>query len=423
MSKARRLLDDCFLHDRDRLRHADALRLLDERLEPVAGIEEVLLAEALGRVLAEDVCAPRPIPAFTNSAIDGYAFAHASLKDDATRLRLAGRAAAGHAPVSALKAGEAARIFTGAVMPEGADSCIMQEDVEVEGEFVVVPPGLKPGANTRKAGEDLQEGEPAARTGARLRPQELAAIASTGRDRIRCFRPLRVALVSTGDEIVRPGAPLAHGQVYDSNHVLLLSLLQTVAAETVDFGVLPDDADAVRNAVGRAAEECDVILSTGGASRGEADHIVSTIQELGTLHAWQIAVKPGRPLAVGQIGDTVFFGLPGNPVAVFVTFLLYARPMLAKLQGANWHEPRRFPLPAGFAMPKKKADRREFWRGWIEEGAGRPVLRKFARDGSALISGLRWAEGLIEVAEEVTEVRPGDILSFIPFTEFGLPPR
>jgi molybdopterin molybdotransferase len=423
MSQPRRLLDDCFLHDRDRLRHTDALRLLDERLKPVAGVEEVPLAEALGRVLAEDVIAPRPIPAFTNSAVDGYAFAHASLKDDATRLRLASRAAAGHAPASALKTGEAARIFTGAVMPEGADSCIMQEDVEVEGEFVVVPPGLKPGANTRKAGEDLQEGEPAARSGARLRPQELAAIASTGRDRIRCYRPLRVALVSTGDEIVRPGAPLAHGQVYDSNHVLLLSLLQTVAAETVDYGVLPDDADAVRDAVGRAAEECDVVLSTGGASRGEADHIVSTIQNLGTLHAWQIAVKPGRPLAVGQIGDCIFFGLPGNPVAVFVTFLLYARPMLARLQGARWHEPRRFPLPAGFAMPKKKADRREFWRGWIEDEAGRPVLRKFARDGSALISGLRQAEGLIEVAEEVTEVSPGDTLSFIPFSEFGLPPR
>jgi molybdopterin molybdotransferase len=234
---------------------------------------------------------------------------------------------------------------------------------------------------------------------------------------------LRVALVSTGDEIVRPGASLAHGQVYDSNHALLLGLLHTVGAQAIDYGVLPDDAAAVRDAVGRAAVECDVILSTGGASRGEADHIVSTIQDMGTLHAWQIAVKPGRPLAVGQVGDTVFFGLPGNPVAVFVTFLLYARPMLARLQGADWHEPRRFPLPAGFAMPKKKPDRREFWRGWIEEEAGRPVLRKFARDGSALISGLRQAEGLIEVAEEVTNVEPGDTLNFIPFTEFGLPPR
>jgi molybdopterin molybdotransferase len=396
---------------------------MDERLKPVAGIEVVALAAAHGRVLAEDVIAPRPIPAFTNSAVDGYAFAHASLSPEATRLRLTGRAAAGHAPAGALGPGEAARIFTGAVMPEGADSCIMQEDVEGEGDVVIIPPGLKAGANTRKAGEDLQAGEPAASAGARLRPQELAAIASTGHDRIHCYRRLRVALISTGDEIVRPGAPLAYGQVYDSNHALLLGLLQTVAAETVDHGVLPDDAAMVRDAVGRAARDCDVILSTGGASRGEADHIVSTIQDMGTLHAWQIAVKPGRPLAVGQIGDTVFFGLPGNPVAVFVTFLLYARPMLARLQGTEWHEPRRFPLPAGFAMPKKKPDRREFWRGWIEVEAGRPVLKKFARDGSALISGLRQAEGLIEVAEEVTEVRPGDCLNFIPFTEFGLPPR
>jgi molybdopterin molybdotransferase len=419
----RRLLDDCFLHDRDRLQHADALKLLDERLKPVAGIVEVALDAATGRVLAEDIVAPRPIPAFTNSAVDGYAFAYASLGSGPTRLRLAGRAAAGHAAVEPLAPGETARIFTGAVMPEGADSCIMQEDVEVTGAFVILPPGLKPGANTRKAGEDLQAGETAARAGARLRPQELAAIASTGRDRIRCYRRLRIALISTGDEIVRPGAALAHGQVYDSNHALLLGLLHTVGAEAVDYGVLPDDAAAVRDAVGRAAGTCDVILSTGGASRGEADHIVSTIQELGTLHAWQIAVKPGRPLAVGQIGDTVFFGLPGNPVAVFVTFLLYARPMLARLQGADWREPRRFPLPAGFAMPKKKPDRREFWRGWIEEDSGRPVLRKFARDGSALISGLRQAEGLIEVAEEITSVAPGDTLNFIPFTEFGLPPR
>lgn len=423
MSRARRLLDDCFLHDRDRLRHSDALKLMDERLRPMAEAEDVALAAALGRVLAEDVVAPRPIPAFANSAVDGYALAHASLGSGQTRLRLAGRAAAGHAAADALRPGEAARVFTGAVMPDGADSCIMQEDVRLEGDFVVVPPGLKAGANTRKAGEDLQAGKPAARAGCRLRPQELGAIASTGRDRIRCYRPLKVALVSTGDEIVRPGTPLSFGKVYDSNHVLLLGLLRTMAAEAVDFGVLPDDATAVRQAIGRAAVECDVILSTGGASRGEADHIVSTIQDLGTLHAWQIAVKPGRPLAMGQIGDCVFFGLPGNPVAVFVTFLLYARPMLARLQGAEWHEPRRFPLPAGFAMAKKKPDRREFWRGWIEEDAGQLVLRKFARDGSGLISGLRQAEGLIEVAEEVTEVKPGDIMSFIPFTEFGLPPR
>lgn len=422
MSRARRLLDDCFLHDRERLRHDDALKLLRERLKPVADGEEVPLAAAPGRILAEDVLAPRPVPAFTNAAVDGYAFPHRSLAGRPARLRLKGRIAAGHGPAEALGPGEAVRIFTGAVMPDGADTCIMQEDVTVDGEFVVIPPGIKPGANTRKAGEDLKAGELAAAAGARLRPQELAAIASTGRDRIRCYRPLKVALVSTGDEVVRPGLPLAPGQVYDSNHHLLLGLLRTVTVEAVDMGILPDDEAAVRRAISRAADDCDVILSTGGASRGEADYIVEAIQALGRLHAWQLAVKPGRPLAIGQIGDKVFFGLPGNPVAVFVTFLLYARPMLLRLQGAAWREPRRFPLPVGFAITGKKPDRREFWRGWIEERDGRPLLMKFPRDGSALISGLRAAEGLIEVPEEVREVQPGDILGFIPFTELGIPP-
>ena len=423
MSRQRRLLDDCFLHDKERLRHADALKLLDERLKPVARMEDVPLAEAHGRVLAEDVVAPRPVPEFTNAAVDGYAFAHASFATGPARLKLIGRVAAGHAPQAAISAGEAVRIFTGAIMPQGADTCVMQEDVTVENGHVLVPPGLKFGANTRKAGEDLKEGEVAASAGTRLRPQELAAIASTGRDRIRCYRRLKVALISTGDEVVRPGEPLGFGQVYDSNHHLLRGLLDTAGSQAVDFGILPDDEAVVRRAIRQAADECDVILSTGGASRGEADYIVEAMQALGSLHAWQLAVKPGRPLAMGQIGDTVFFGLPGNPVAVFVTFLLYARPMLARLQGAACREPRRFPLPAGFAIANKKPDRREFWRGWIEEEEGRLVLKKFARDGSALISGLRQADGLIEVPEETTDVRPGDILGFIPFTEFGLPPR
>lgn len=423
MSPQRRLLDDCFLHDKERLRHAEALKILDERLKPVAEVEDVQLAEAHGRVLAEEIVAPRPVPEFTNAAVDGFAFAHASFATGPARLKLIGRVAAGHAPAAAVEPGEAMRIFTGAIMPEGADTCVMQEDVKVENGRVLVPPGLKVGANTRKAGEDLKEGEVAAPAGTSLRPQELAAIASTGLDRIRCYRRLKVALISTGDEVVRAGEPLAYGQVYDSNTHLLRGLLDTAGAEAVDFGIVPDDEAAVRRAIHQAAAECAVILSTGGASRGEADYIVEAIRALGSLHAWQLAIKPGRPLAMGQIGDTVFFGLPGNPVAVFVTFLLYARPMLARLQGAAWREPRRFPLPAGFAIANKKPDRREFWRGWIEVEAGRLVLKKFARDGSALISGLRQAEGLIEVPEETTEVRPGDMLGFIPFTEFGLPPR
>ena len=419
----RKLLDDCFLHDKDRLRHDDAVALILERLSCVAGIETVPLAEAHGRVLAKPVVSPRNIPAFNNAAVDGYALAGRDLRPDTeTRLEVVMRIAAGHSPEGALKPGQAARIFTGAVMPEGADTCVMQEDTTLDGDEVVIPKGLKPGANTRKAGEDVKAGEAMLEPGERLRPQDIAAIASTGSDTVEVFEPLKVALISTGDEIVRPGNPLGDGQVYDSNHHLLRGLLQTVGAEARDYGVIADRRSDVEAAVASAAGECNVILTTGGASRGEADFIVETIQKLGSLHAWQLAVKPGRPLAMGQVGDCVFFGLPGNPVAAFVTFLLYAQPMFARLQGASWRPPQRYPLPAGFGIGKKKTDRREFWRGWIENTATGPVLRKFERDGSGLISGLRQATGLIEVPEEASSVAEGDLLGFMPFAEFGIFP-
>ena len=417
----RKLLDDCFLHDKDRLRHDDAVALIIERLSPVAGVETVPLADAQARVLAQAITSPRNIPAFNNAAVDGYAFAASDLVADTdTRLDVVMRVAAGHAPQGVLGPGQAARIFTGAVMPEGADTCVMQEDTSLDGNTVIIPKGLKPGANTRKAGEDVKADQIMLRPGERLRPQDVAAIASTGSDKVEVYRRLKVALISTGDEVVRPGNPLGDGQVYDSNHHLLRGLLGTSGAQPVDYGVIADRREDVEAAVAKAAGECNVILTTGGASRGEADFIVETIQKLGSLHAWQLAVKPGRPLAMGQVGDCVFFGLPGNPVAAFVTFLLYAQPMFARLQGAKWQPPQRYPLPAGFALPKKKTDRREFWRGWIENTPEGPVLRKFERDGSGLISGLRQATGLIEVPEEAASVAEGDLLGFIPFSAFGI---
>lgn len=418
---SRKLLDDCFLHDKDRMRHDDAVALILERTAPVTDVETIVLSQAHGRVLAEQYAAPQDIPAFNNAAVDGYAFAGQELKADTDgRFNVVMRVAAGHAPQRALKKGEAARVFTGAVMPEGADTCLMQEDATVKGTRLVVPKGLKPGANTRLAGEDVKKGEVMLRSGQRLRPQDVAAIASGGAGRVQAFARLKVGLISTGDEIVRPGNILGDGKVYDSNHHLLRGLLNTVGAEPVDYGVIPDEQSRVERAVRTAAIECDVILTTGGASRGEADFVVETIQSMGTLHAWQLAVKPGRPLAMGQIDDTVFFGLPGNPVAAFVTFLLYAQPMFARLQGANWQVPQRYPLPAGFAIPRKKTDRREFWRGWIDNTDDGPVLRKFGRDGSGLISGLRQATGLIEVPEDISKVQQGDLLGFLPFSEFGI---
>lgn len=416
MTSARRLLDDCFLHDKDRLRHEDVLALLKERLAPIAHVQSVSLADAHKLVLAEDVTAPRNIPAHTNAAVDGYAVRFADLRpEDMTKLPVAERVAAGDTREVALAPGAAARIFTGARMPTGADTVFMQEDCERDGDVVELPSGIKQGANVRAAGEDFAVGDPVARAGERLRPQDLAAIAATGQDRVSCFQPLSVALMSTGDEVLQPGETFKVGQVYDSNRFLLRALLDTVNVTVTDLGIVSDDEDVVRRTILEAAEHHDVIVTTGGASRGEEDHIVNVMASEGRLHAWQLAVKPGRPLAFGQMGDTVFLGLPGNPVAAFVCFLFYAQPMFAHLQGERWHAPQRFMVPAAFSIGKKKPDRREFWRAWLRDGEA----HKFARDGSGLISGLTAASGLIEVPEDVTSLDAGQLVAFIPFSEFG----
>lgn len=421
----RRLLDDCFLHDKDRLRHDEALALLRERLVPVVDKIEVEIARARGFVLAQEIIAPRNIPAFDNAAVDGYAFAYDSLQADAeTWLKVSARIPAGEGSPQPLSSGTAVRIFTGAVTPHGADTVIMQEDAITEQRdgdaWVQVPAGVKPDINLRHAGEDQAQGCVVLKQGTLLGPFELAAIASTGLDRVRCYEPLKIALISTGDEIVRPGDVLEPGQVYDANHVLLSSLLGGLNVEITDLGILGDDGTLVKDTLLKAAQDHHLIVSSGGVSRGEEDHIVATLNEHGTLHAWQLAIKPGRPLAFGQIGETVFLGFPGNPVAVAVCFLLYGRMVCAALGGAPWQEPKRFRVKAGFEM-KKKPLRREFLRGWLEQDKdGAWVAQKYARDGSGLISSLVAAGGLIELAEDLTQVNLGDEVAFIPFSEFGI---
>ena len=337
----RKLLDDCFLHDRDRLTHAEALALLEARVRPVAAAETIAVETAVGRILATSARAVRPVPAHTNSAVDGYAFAHAGYDAaKGSRLAIAGRAAAGHTLATAVATGSAARIFTGAVVPSGTDSVVMQEDVGLAVEagvpLVEVPPGLKAGANVRRAGEDVKEGEELYRAGHIVRPQDLAALASIGYAEIACFARLRVAIVSSGDEIVRPGQPLAPGQVYDANAPMLRGLVESTGAAATDLGVWPDEAAVVRARLAEAAGRFDVVLTSGGASRGEEDHMVGALDAIGKRHLWQLAIKPGRPMSFGQVGDCVVLGLPGNPVAVFVCFLMYAWPLLRRLGGADW---------------------------------------------------------------------------------------
>jgi molybdopterin molybdotransferase len=426
MSNARKLLDDCFLHDSERLRHAAALEILRSRVQPVTGLESVPLSAAAGRVLGAPVVAGHPVPAHTNAAVDGYAFASASYDPGSgATLVLEGRAAAGRPLDRAVPPGAAVRILTGAVLPDGCDTVAMQEDVsvlETAGPAkVVVPGGLKRGANVRKAGEDVRQGETLFRPGHVVRAQDLAALASVGAAEVRCHERLSVAILSTGDEILRPGtAALAPGQVYDANAPMLAALVSSAGAAATDLGIVPDDPVSLRRALAEAARRHHVILTSGGASRGEEDHMVTTLDSLGKRHMWQLAIKPGRPMTFGQIGDCVVVGLPGNPVAVFVCFLMYVWPMLRRLGGGSWPEPRRIRLPAAFEFTGRKPGRREFWRGMLVQRDGALAVDKFKRDGSGLISGLRVADGLIDIPEDAGDVRVGDPVDYIPLSEFGI---
>jgi molybdopterin molybdotransferase len=415
-------LDDCFAHDRDRLSHADAVRLITHETRPIAAAASVPLERASGRFAAAEVRAPRDVPGHDNSAVDGYAIRHADLKAGAsTHYAVAARIAAGDTAGARLAEGEAARIFTGARVPAGADTVVMQEDAAASAAGTVAIPGsVKRGSNLRRAGEDVGKGDLLVRPGDRLRPQDIAALASIGLTGVEVFAPLRVGILSSGNEVRRPGSPLGPGGVYDSNSFLLRALAAQLPVECVDLGIVADDRGAVEDRLGEAAAGTDLVITTAGASRGEEDHLVRALAETGRLHAWQIAVKPGRPLGLGTYRGTRVLMLPGNPVAVMVCFLLYAIPLISGLGGGRYREPRRFRLPAAFAIESRKRDRREFLRGMLVERAGETAVAKYARDGSGLISSLRAADGLIEIEEPVASLAEGDPVAFIPFTEFGL---
>ncbi|MEZ5931892.1 MAG: molybdopterin molybdotransferase MoeA [Alphaproteobacteria bacterium] len=419
---AKPLLDDCFAHEPKRMPASDALALLRARVATVVGTETVPLDQAYGRCLAEPLIADRNVPAFDNVAVDGYAFAYGSLaREGDSRLRLLeGRAAAGQPFRGAVDQGHALRVLTGGALPDGTDTTLMQEDVVVDGDHVLIPAGVKRGANCRLAGEDMKVGRTVLAPPCRLRPQEIGVAAALGRTELSVFRPLKVALISSGDEIVPPGAPLAHGKTYDSNSAILKGLLQPLGVEISDQGIWPDRAEVIRQNLAEIAATHHAIITSGGASKGDEDHMVKAVDALGRLHFWQIAVKPGRPLALGQIGEAVFIGLPGNPVAAMVCCLLFARPVLSALAGGGWTTPRAYQVPADFSM-KKKPGRREYLRAQlVTDDNGPQRVRKIEREGSGILTSLTEADGLIDVAEDVTSIIPGDPVPFLPFSSFGL---
>jgi molybdopterin molybdotransferase len=415
------LSDDCFAFNGPLLPIAEAERLIAERVVPVEGRETVPLRKALGRVLAENVVAPVDVPPFDNSAVDGFAVCGDNLhpsKD--ARLAIVDRVVAGGAGRRSVKSGEAVRIFTGAPMPEGADAVFMQEDCRIDGDCVVVPPGLQRGANRRLAGEDIRCGAIALHAGRRLRVQDVALAAALGLTKLWVFRRVRVALFSTGDEIAEPGAALPRAALYDSNRFLLSGMLTRFGTDVTDLGILNDDPAQLSRALTAAAPDHDLVLTSGGVSTGEADHVRAAVERIGRIVFWRVGIKPGRPVAMGVIpagkgGGAAFVGLPGNPVAVFVTFVCVVRPLLLRLSGAAPEPLLAMPARATFAYKKRKG-RREYVRVKLRAAAdGTIEAVKYEQDGAGILTSLTETDGLAELGEDVTRIDPGDTVGFLSY--------
>jgi molybdopterin molybdotransferase len=416
------LSDDCFAHGGRLMRVDEARRLLAEILTPVTGSEPVALHQALGRILAEDIVSPVDIPPAPNSAVDGYAVFHADLDAEAeTRLPVIGRVTAGQSELPVARPGTAIRIFTGARLPAGPDTVMMQEDCTLEGDpdapWVVIKPGIKKGANARKAGEDVIKGSTVLSHGQRLRPQDVGQAAAVGRREVAVSTRLKVGLFSTGDELREPGTPLEAGAIYDSNRYTIHALLTGLGCQVDDLGILPDRLDVVQQALDAAKDRHDLLVTSGGVSVGEEDHVKAAVEALGKLHLWRLAVKPGRPIALGQVGRVPFVGLPGNPVAVVVTFLTVVRPLILRLMGGKDTPPHTFRVRAGFDHRKKK-DRREWLRArLVGDTSGGLTAEKFPHEGAGILSSLVAADGLIELPEDLTRLEAGAMVDFLPFSE------
>ncbi len=390
----------------------EALTHLRQAMRPVAEVRTVPLADASGQVLANDVKALRSNPPHANTAVDGYGFAGGRSEGTHVLPLVTARAAAGDVADTVLP-DHAIRVLTGAALPNGVDTVILQEDVTATDAEIAFRGPLKPGANTRQAGEDVAAGAEILTAGRRLTPADLALAAATGHGALPIRAPLKVGVISTGNELTEAGQPAAPGQIYDANRPMLLSLLNRWGLQAVDLGHVRDDRPALRSRFDMGAEQVDAILTSGGASAGDEDHVSALLEEAGAMALWRIAVKPGRPLALGMWQGTPIFGLPGNPVAALVCTLIFARPALGVLAGAHWRDPVGYDLPAAFSKTKKPG-RREYLRARVRDGR----VEIFKSEGSGRISGLSWAEGLVELPDGALTIAPGDRVRYIPFSEF-----
>jgi len=386
----------------------EALARLLSGVTPQAAVETLPTTAALGRVLAQDVISLLNVPPEDNSAMDGYALRAA---DAGQLLPVSQRIPAGVVGHE-LAPGTAARIFTGAQVPPGADAVVMQEMCTVEGDAIRVTEPVKPGQHIRRQGEDVRHGSTVLAAGHKLDAAALGMAAAVGAAQLTVARRPRVALFSTGDELVMPGEPLRPGAIYNSNRFMLQALLQGLGCEVVDLGIVPDQLDATRAALREAAAKADLIITSGGVSVGEEDHLRPAVQAEGSLDLWQIALKPGKPLAFGRVAHAYFIGLPGNPVSSFVTFLMLVRPAILRLQGGTELTPRRYAMRADFAWGKADK-RREFLRARLNAQGG---LDLFSNQGSGVLTSAVWGDGLIDNPPGQA-ISAGDVVQFMPFSE------
>lgn len=398
----------------------EALALIASRCQPAGPVETVPLQDADSRILAEDIVAPIAVPPADNSAVDGYAFRHADLPATGPgSFAVVGISAAGRPFSGQVGPGQAVRIFTGAVPPAACDTIAMQEDVSRDGDRLAIPAGLVANANLRRAGEDVQAGATILMAGTPLSPVEIGLLAAVGLAAVPVRRRLRVAVFSSGDELTQPGEALRPGAVYDANRPMLLALLARLGMRASDLGVLPDGQPAIRAALADAAAGHDAVLTSAGVSVGDEDHVRAAVLSLGALDFQGVAIKPGRPMTAGHVSGVPFFGLPGNPVAMMVNFLLLVRPGLLSLAGAKVEPPRRIPVVAAFSAIGGPG-RREFLRVKLGSSEGKSIAMPCGRGGSAILSSLAACDGLVELDETTSEIIPGATVSFIPLAELGL---
>jgi len=378
---------------------------------PIEQSETVDILDALNRVLAEDLQSTIDVPGYDNSAMDGYAVRSEDCQTSGSSLPVSQRIPAGQVGAP-LQAGTAARIFTGAPVPEGADAIVMQELCQQEGDTVSINTVVKAGSNVRRAGEDIAKNNTVLKAGKRLRPQELGLLASVGLSEFKVKQKLKVATFFTGDEIVAPGQPLAPGQIYNSNRYTLRGLLQAMDCEIIDLGIVPDTLEATTTVLQQAADKADLVITSGGVSVGEEDYVRIALEKLGELSMWRIAMKPGKPVAFGKVANTLFMGLPGNPVSVFVTYLLFARGLILKLQGVEDYSVKRLTVIADFDWPAVK--RQEYLRVKLSNNGTQTVAQLYPHQGSGVLSSASWADGLVEVAIG-QNISAGDTVQLLPF--------